>query len=95
VHGGSRVANAVREILEGLGLAVLDDLETLFRKVRHDVALAVGDGDGKGGEIDAGSELLVYPPEGGHSRIDNESNQNHRDQPTTGSHRPILAGAII
>ena len=69
VHGRARVASAVREILEGLWLAVLEDLEILFRQVGDDVALAVGDGHGEGGEIDAGAELLVYPPEGGHHSV--------------------------
>jgi hypothetical protein len=51
-----------------LRLAVFEDLEILPGQAGDDGALAIGDRDAKGGEIDAGAELLVYPPKGGHHR---------------------------
>ncbi len=56
VHRRAGVAVAVREVLDRLRLAVLDDLEVVLREIGDDIALLVGDGGGKGGEVDAGAE---------------------------------------
>ena len=74
VHRRRGVAVALREVVDRLLLAVLDDLEIVLREIGDDVALSVGDGRGKRGEIDAGAEHGLGPA----SKNEEQSTKNER-----------------